>query len=191
MNGSDDPGGKISWTMAADWLDLVTVRLIREEDLPALEWDGEYTRYRRVYREVFRNFEKGISLPYIAETEADGIIGQVFLTRKEPNPSYMPRSRYFFISSFRIKPMFRDRGLGSRLLEVCFRDARSHRLRDIFLNCAANNNRARHFYEKHGFRVVRLDDGNWSYVNHEGIVVTEHESAYLMKKTLPRFYLKG
>ncbi len=173
--------------MAADWLDLVTIRLIREADLPELEWDGEYTRYRKVYREVYRNFEKGISLPFVAETTADGIIGQVFLTRKEPNPSYMPRSRYFFISSFRIKPGFRDRGLGSRLLDVCFREVRSHRLRDIFLNCAAANNRARHFYEKHGFRVVRLDEGNWSYVNHEGLVITEHESAYLMKKTLPRF----
>ncbi len=176
--------------MTENWLDRVTIRLIREEDLPALEWDGEYTRYRKVYREVFRNFQKGISLPYVAETEEDGIIGQVFLTRKDPNPSYSPRSRYFFLSSFRIKPQFRSRGLGNRMMQICFRDVRSHRIRDIFLNCSSDNNRARRFYEKHGFRIVRLDEGNWTYINDEGLVVTEPQSAYLMRRTLPLFSFK-
>ena len=176
--------------MTEKWLDQVTIRLIREEDLPALEWDGEYSRYRKVYQEVYRNFEKGISIPYVAETEENGIIGQVFLTRKDPNPSYSPRSRYFFLSSFRIKREFRDRGLGDRFMDVCFREVRSRKLRDIFLNCSTDNNRARRFYEKHGFRVVRVDEGKWSYINPEGLVVSEHQSAYLMRKTLPRFQIK-
>ena len=140
--------------MAEDWLDHVTIRLLREEDLPALEWDGEYIRYRKVYQEVYRNSQRGISLPYVAETPEDGIIGQVFLTRKDPNPSYSPRSRSFFLS------------------------------------CSSDNDRARRFYEKHGFRIVRLDEGKWSYVNHEGLVVSERQSAYLMRKTLPRFFFK-
>ena len=176
--------------MAEDWLDHVTIRLIKEADLPALEWDGEYTRYRKVYQEVWRNSQRGISLPYVAETPEDGIIGQVFLTRKDPNPSYSPRSRYFFLSSFRIKPVFRDRGLGDRMIRLCFQEARNHRLRDIFLNCSSDNDRARRFYEKHGFRIVRLDEGKWSYINPEGLVVTERQSAYLMRKTLPRFFFK-
>ena len=176
--------------MADDWLEHVTIRLIREADLPELEWDGEYTRYRKVYQEVYRNSQRGISLPYVAETPEDGIIGQVFLTRKDPNPSYSPRSRYFFLSSFRIKPEFRDRGLGDRMIQICFQEVRNHRLRDIFLNCSSDNDRARRFYEKHGFRIVRLDEGKWSYVNHEGLVVSEKQSAYLMRKTLPRFFFK-
>ncbi len=175
--------------MTEDWLDRVTIRLMKEEDLPEIEWGGEYARYRKVYREVFHNFQKGISLPYIAETEDDGIIGQVFLTRKEPNPSYSPRSRYFFLSSFRIKPAFRDKGLGSKMLQICFREVRNHRLRDIFLNCSKDNNRARRFYEKNGFRVVRIDEGTWTYINNEGLVVSEPQNSYLMKKTLPRFFL--
>ena len=176
--------------MADEWLAGVTIRLLKEEDLPELEWNGEYTRYRKVYREVYRNLQNGISLPYVAETESDGIIGQVFLTRKEPNPSYSPRSKYFFLSSFRIKPQFRGKGLGSRLMQICFRDVRSHKLRDIFLNCASDNNRARRFYEKHGFRIIRLDEGNWTFINDEGLVVTEKQSAYLMRRTLPLIYLR-
>lgn len=173
-----------------NWLDRVNIRLLREEDLPALEWDGEYTRYRKIYQEVYRNLERGISFPYVAETADDGIIGQVFLTRKDPNPAYAGRMRYFFLSSFRIKEPFRDRGLGNRLMETCFRQTREQRLRDIFLNCASDNVRARHFYEKHGFRIIRFDEGNWTYVNHEGLVVSEKQSAYLMRRTLPRFFLK-
>ncbi len=176
--------------MADEWLEHVNIRLIREADLPLLEWDGEYARYRKIYQEVYRNFEKGISLPYVAETEEDGVIGQVFLTRKEPNPAFCPRARYFFLSSFRIKPDFRERGLGNRLMQLCFREVKNHRLRDIFLSCSTDNNRARHFYEREGFRIIRMDENNWTYVNHEGIVVTEPQSAYLMRRTLPRFWLK-
>ena len=112
--------------MTDDWLEHVTIRLIKEADLPALEWDGEYARYRKVYQEVYRNSQRGISLPYVAETPEDGIIGQVFLTRKDPNPSYSPRSRYFFLSSFRIKPEFRDRGLGDRMIRICFQEESDH-----------------------------------------------------------------
>lgn len=173
-----------------EWLEQVRIRLIREEDLPLLEWNGEYSRYRRIYAEVYHNFTKGISLPFVAETDADGIIGQVFLSRKEPNPSFSPRNRYYFLSSFRVKPAFRDRGLGDRLIRFCEDQVRQHRLRDIYLNCSADNRRARYFYEAHGFRVVRYDESTWTFVNDEGFVVSEPQKAYLMKKTLPRWFFK-
>lgn len=174
--------------MEENLLDKVKIRLLREEDLPALEWDGEYRRYRKIYREVYRNSQKGISIPYVAETDTDGIIGQVFLTRKEPHPEYGFRFRYFFLSSFRIKPAFRDNGLGSRLLEICEKEVRTRHMRDICLNCSEENNRARRFYEKHGFRIIRKDEGDWTYINDEGYVVTEHQTAYMMKKTLPLLF---
>ena len=164
--------------------DEVTIRLLREEDLPTLEWDGEYKRYRRIYREVFRNSQIGISFPLVAETRRDGIIGQVFLNQKEPNPKFTLRSRYYFLSSFRVKPQFRGMGIGRRLLETCEKQALLHRLRDIYLNCAVSNHRARWFYLDHGFRVIRIDDSDWSFVDDEGFVVTEHQHAYLMKKTI-------
>ena len=100
-NGWNDPLRKVFELMASIRPDEVTIRLLREEDLPALEWDGEYKRYRRIYREVFRNSQIGISFPLVAETRRDGIIGQVFLNQKEPNPKFTLRSRYYFLSSFR------------------------------------------------------------------------------------------
>ena len=113
------PQGKSVSPMTENWLKTVNIRMLREEDLPAVEWNGEYKRYRRIYREIYRNSQKGISIPLIAETAADGIVGQVFLSQKEPNPNYGIRTRYFFLSSFRIKPQFRDHGLGSLMLGEC------------------------------------------------------------------------
>ncbi|MBR6088910.1 MAG: GNAT family N-acetyltransferase [Anaerolineaceae bacterium] len=176
--------------MKDHWLSTVRIRLLREEDLPALEWDGEYRRYRRIYREVYRNSQKGLSVPLVAETAEDGLVGQVFLSQKDPNPYYNPVSRYYFLSSFRVKPQFRDHGLGSLLLQACEKQTRLHHLRDIFLNCAMENNRARWFYEEHGFRVVRVDESDWSFVDDEGFVITEHQNACLMKKTLSLFSLR-
>lgn len=177
-------GRGIVKAMPRNWLDTVIIRFLRESDLPALEWDGEFKRYRRVYREVYRNEQKGISIPLVAETAADGMVGQVFITQREPNPFYGINRPYFFLSSFRIKPPFRCHGLGSLLLEECEKQVRLHHLRDIYLNCAKDNNRARWFYLDHGFRVIRPDDGEWSYVNDEGFVVTETQRSYLMRKTL-------
>ena len=174
--------------MTVSWLNNVHIRFLKEEDLPSLEWDGEFKRYRRIYREIYRNSQKGLSIPFVAETDADGIVGQVFLSQKEPNPNYGIRTRYYFLSSFRVKPQFRDHGLGSLLLEECEKQVRLHRIRDIYLNCEKNNNRARWFYQEHGFQVVRLDEGTWTYVNDEGFVVSEPQNAYLMKKTLPRIF---
>lgn len=164
------------------WLDSVQIRLLRETDLPQLEWDGEYARYRRVYREVFRNYSRGISRPFIAETAQNGIIGQVFLTEKGPNAAYSACDPYFFLSSFRIKSDFRDRGLGSLLLRVCEITASDKKIKEIYLNCAKTNARGLHFYQSHGFKILREDAGLWSFINENGKVVTESEPAWTLHK---------
>ena len=176
--------------MEDNFLNTVNIRLVKEEDLPALEWGEEYKRYRRIYREIYRNSQKGLSIPLVAETAADGIIGQVFFSQKEPNQNYGIRTRYYFLSSFRVKPRYRDHGIGSLLLKEGEKQVRLHHIRDIYLNCSRENNRARWFYQEHGFQVVRIDEGTWTYVNDEGFVVTEPQNAYLMKKTLPWFSLR-
>ena len=174
--------------MSSEWLNSVNIRFLRGDELPLLEWDGEYKRYRRIYSEVYRNSQKGLAIPLVAELPDDGIIGQVFLSQKEPNPNYGIRSRYYYLSSFRIKPKFRDNGLGTMLLNECEKQVRLHRLRDIYLTCARDNNRARWFYQEHGFQVVRVEDKDWSFVNDEGFVVTEHQNAFLMRKSLSWIY---
>src|SRR5512144_1880968 len=77
----------------ADWLDQVVVRLATKADLPGMEWDGEFTHFRRVYAEAYQRMERGYTLLWVAElADADlasqvlsatfsgsGLVGQVFI----------------------------------------------------------------------------------------------------------------
>lgn len=166
------------------WLDSVNIRLMRESDLPIIEWDGEYTRYRKVYREVYRGLLAGRAIPWIAEVNHIGIIGQIFLTEKNPHPDYCPDQSYMFISSFRVKPLYRNQGLGTLLLKICDITSSDRNIRSIFLNCAKTNRRCKKFYERDGFSAIREDPGKWTYIDHQGNIREENEPAWLMKKTI-------
>ena len=39
--------------------DQIQIRHLEQDDLPALEWDGELRHFRRVYREVYTNVRTG------------------------------------------------------------------------------------------------------------------------------------
>lgn len=166
------------------WLDSVNIRLMRESDLPLIEWDGEYTRYRKIYREIYRGLLAGRSMPWIAEVNPIGIIGQIFLTEKSPHPEYCPDQPYMFLSSFRVKPLFRNQGLGTLLLKICEITASDRKVHNIFLNCAKTNRRCKKFYERNGFSVIREDSGKWTYIDHQGHVREEIEPAWVMKKAV-------
>ncbi len=167
-----------------NWLDTVNIRLMTESDLPEIEWDGEYRRYRKVYREVYRGLLAGRSFPWIAEIPSVGVIGQVFLTEKQPHQEYSEHP-YMFLSSFRVKPDYRRRGLGTLLLKICEGTAKDRDMNVIILNCARSNRRSRAFYERNGFSVLRSDPGKWSYIDDTGKIREETEPAWVMRKVLP------
>ena len=37
----------------------VKIRFMQESDLPALEWDGEFTHFRLIYESVYRRMKRG------------------------------------------------------------------------------------------------------------------------------------
>lgn len=164
------------------WLGQVNVRKMRESDLPLIEWDGEYTRYRKVYQEVYRNQQLGVTTALIAESPDDGIVAQIFLTKKNPNEVFSPNERYLFISSFRVKKPFRNRGLGTLLLKMAELFAKKEGLPLLILNCAQANQEGLAFYKNAGFEGYRIDDGKWRYIDHEGNVREECEPAFSMRK---------
>jgi hypothetical protein len=51
-----------------DTLDFV-IRHGKESDLPALEWEGEYVRYRAVYRSAWEDVRRGERAILVAEVE--------------------------------------------------------------------------------------------------------------------------
>ena len=167
-----------------DWLKQVVIRKLNERDLPALEWDGEYTHFRRVYADAYRRQVRGVSVLWVADLPKAGIIGQVFIQlicdRKELADGF----RRAYLYSFRVRDPYRNQGLGTRMVNALVADLRRRRFKILTLNVAKENERARALYERLGFTVVSSEPGVWSYIDHLGFRQNMEEPAWRMEKVL-------
>jgi hypothetical protein len=60
-------------------LDFI-IRCGVRSDLPALEWEGAYRHFRRLYADTYYMMEKGQALIWVAEAASTMLIGQVFVS---------------------------------------------------------------------------------------------------------------
>ena len=65
--------------VSAPWLAEVQCRYLVHADLPALEWNGEYTHFRRLYQDAFESAQHGHALLWVVEVQGAGLIGQAFV----------------------------------------------------------------------------------------------------------------
>jgi len=166
------------------WLSRVVIRHIREADLPALEWDGEFTHYRRLYAEAYRRALTGLSVLWLAELPGTGLLGQVFVQLTCDRPELCNGIDRAYLYAFRVREAYRSMGVGARLLEGVEEDLLNRGFLYLTLNVARENIRAQEFYRRHGFNIVAPEAGRWSYIDHEGRIVDVVEPAWRMEKTL-------
>ena len=62
-----------------EWLKRVIIRHLTFDDLPHLEWEGEYIHYRQVYLKAYQSRNEGKTVIWVADLPSMGIIGQVFI----------------------------------------------------------------------------------------------------------------
>ena len=158
------------------------IRHVQEKDLPALEWEGEYTHFRRVYQNSFNRQKQGKGMMWIVELPGSNIIGQVFIQFITDQRRLADGKNRAYLYSFRIKPLYRSLGIGSKLLKTVISDLRQRGFRQAVLNVAKDNPRAIQFYKQHGFQIIGEDSGDWSYPDHQGIWREVHEPAFRMLK---------
>jgi ribosomal protein S18 acetylase RimI-like enzyme len=166
------------------WLSKVEVRLLVRQDLPALEWDGEYAHYRRLYRDIYRAFCKGTVLMWVADLHDVGIIGQVFVHLKSARRELADGITRAYVYGFRVRSPYRGFGIGARLLQTVEDDLVKRRFLWITLNVSRQNVDARRFYERYGFHVVAPEAGNWSYLDEQDRRHEVHEPAWRMEKRI-------
>jgi ribosomal protein S18 acetylase RimI-like enzyme len=162
----------------------VIVRSARQEDLIALEWDGEFTNLRRVYQEAYERMENGLSIMWVLDLPGSGIIGQAFVQLICGRPELADGMLRAYIYSFRVKPDFRNLGLGSMLLEFIETYLYGRGFRSVTLNVAKENVGALKLYQRHGYKVVAHEPGEWSYEDDKGLWQHVHEPAWRMEKSL-------
>jgi len=171
-------------TQQATWLARVQIRQMAEDDLPLLEWDGEYTHFRRVYADAFNRFERGLSVLWVADLPGVGVIGQVFIQLICDRPELADGTNRAYLYAFRVRPEFRGAGLGTRIMQVIFDDLRRRGFRILTLNVAKDNPRARKLYERNHFRIVAHEPGRWTFQDEKGAWQTVEEPAWRMERRL-------
>ena len=166
------------------WVSQVEIRPLVQGDLPALEWDGEYAHYRRLYRDIYRGVRKGTALMWVADLHGVGIIGQVFVHLKSMRRELADGVTRAYVYGFRVRSQYRGFGIGTRLLQTVEDDLAKRRYFWITLNVSRQNEDARRFYERHGYRVVAPEAGNWSYLDEQGRRHEVNEPAWRMEKRI-------
>ncbi len=167
------------------WLEqLLFIRYANESDLPALEWNGEYSHFRFLYQDVYQGTLRGDTLMWVAELPKAGIIGQLFIQLVSSRKDLADGTNRAYIYAFRIQEKYRNRGFGSQILEFAELDLIRRGFRWVTLNVSINNHKARRLYERHAYRVVADEPGRWSYLDEQGNRQEVVEPAWRMEKDL-------
>jgi ribosomal protein S18 acetylase RimI-like enzyme len=167
-----------------DWLQQVLVRTVTADDLPRMEWDGEYRHFRRVYAEAYQRMQRGYTILWVAELPDKGLIGQVFIQLVCDRPELADGLDRAYLYSFRVRGAYRGQGLGSLIMDVVEDDLRVRGFQYVTLNVARDNPRAQQLYLRRGYRVVAPEPGIWSYPDENGVWHQVEEPAWRMEKVL-------
>jgi ribosomal protein S18 acetylase RimI-like enzyme len=160
------------------------VRLVKRSDLPALEWEGELTHFRRMFAEAYQRMEWGDAAIWIAELPGVGVIGQLFLSLRSGRPELSDGLTRGYIYGVRVRPAYRNQGIGTQLLLAAEGELIQRRYHYATLNVGRDNPKARRLYERLGYRVVAPEEGRWSYEDEHGVTHHVHEPAWRMEKEL-------
>lgn len=172
----------ITWS---EWLAEVTLRFATQADLPALEWEGAYIHFRRVYARVFARTLSHEALMWVAEGQPGTLLGQLFvLLRSQADPTVADGRLRAFVHSFRVRPEFRNRGLGSRLLSHAEQDLYQRGFEWVYLHVARDNAGALRLYKRLGYQPVSSVNGDWEYEDHLGRTQRVHEPSWRLVKNI-------
>jgi ribosomal protein S18 acetylase RimI-like enzyme len=162
----------------------ISIRQANRDDLIDLEWEGEYTHFRRLYADTYNLVEQGKAIIWIAESDGAGLIGQCFVSLKGNRPELADGSVRAYVYGFRVRPEFRNQGIGARIMYTLEADLESRGFRQVTLNVGKDNREARRFYDRLGYSVIGDDPGRWSYIDDRGKRRDMHEPAWRMMKEL-------
>lgn len=162
----------------------ICIRQAEKRDLIDLEWEGEYAHFRRLYADTFSMVEQGSAVIWIAELNGAGLIGQCFVSLKRNHPELADGVLKAYIYGFRVKPHYRNQGIGTKIMDTLEKDLRDRDFKLATLNVGQDNHKAKKFYERLGYIVVGSDPGYWSFIDDKGKRIDMHEPAWRMVKTL-------
>ena len=112
----------------------VFIRQAEKDDLVSLEWNGEYTHFRRLYADTYMMVEQGKAVIWIAETNGSGLIGQCFVSLKGNRPELADGIVRAYIYGFRYNHNIRNQGIGTQIMHTIEDDLRKRGFQQVTLN---------------------------------------------------------
>lgn len=154
-----------------------------EADLPALEWEGEYSRFRQIYRASLEAARRGERMLLVAEVDRK-VVGQIFVNFQSPWTVPNSDGRAGYLYAFRVRPGHRGLGIGRALLEGAETALRRAGVDHAVIAVARSNHEARRLYQRRGYRWLADDPGDWTYSDEKGRRQAVNEPAFVLSKRL-------
>ncbi len=164
-------------------IEKITIRNLREPELPALEWEGAYTQYRRVYRQTFEDALRGQRIMLVAVSGAR-LVGQVFIQLSSTETRYADGYSRGYLYSLRVRPELQGQGLGTRLLSSAEATLRARGYTTAVIAAGKDNPGAFRLYERLGYRSFADDPGVWYFSDVNGVQQVVEEPCWVMEKRL-------
>ncbi len=161
----------------------VVIRPIREVELAALEWEGAYTHYRKVFQQTYEDAVRGQRVMLVAVMDAQ-IVGQVFIQLSSTERRYADGYSRGYLYSLRVRPDWQERGIGTQLVKSAEATLRARGFATAVIAAGKENPRARRLYERLGYRTFADDPGVWYFQDVNGVQQSVNEPCWVMQKTL-------
>jgi ribosomal protein S18 acetylase RimI-like enzyme len=171
-------------------LDL-TFRVATEADLPLLEWYGQYSHFRNLFKMTYEGQLRGERLMLLADLQGFPI-GQVFLLLNQRVTMWQmlttkrgkPPEQRGYLYALRVMDHLQGLGIGTRLVIEAERIFVEKDCTWATISVAKENHGALRLYERLGYEAYLEDEGRWSYIDHHGKTVQVHEPCWMMEKRL-------
>lgn len=187
VNTAPEPRPAGETTSPFDTSDI-SVRPILEAELWQMEWGGEFSHFRRTYADTFERMRSGKAIIWVAVNASQEVIGQVCVQFDSPRPELANGTSHGYIFAFRVKPPYRSKGIGRRILATVEKDMRARGYSHMTLNVAKDNPAAQRFYKTNGYAVVASEPGNWSYIDQYGRRQHMHEPSWRFIKDIRKAF---
>lgn len=158
----------------------VTLRLAVEDDLPVLEWYGQFTHHREVIANAFRMQRDGTGAMLLADVNGFPA-GQVWID--------FARKRHAGAATLwavRVFDPFQGLSLGTRLMRAAERLIVERGMPDAELGVDRDNAGVLRFYEKLGYTRAGEEAGSFRYRTPDGQAVEIAIDQWLLRKRLHR-----
>src|SRR5258708_401434 len=162
----------------------VKFRFAEQDDLPKLEWYGQYTHFRRVFQRAYEDQLAGRRLMLLADVNG-WPIGQIFMQLESLDEDLSHLGRRGYLYSLRVMDHLQRCGIGTALIREAEAILSSEGYSSVSIAAAKENPGARRLYERLGYHVFMEDSGRWSYIDHEGRTRHVMEPCWVLEKNLP------